>query len=70
MKTPFFCSFIAFNRYDDRSLIENKLFREVKQNWHLMHPPKKTKDGVCVHAYMVMVMKALTTAFLKWQGTN
>jgi hypothetical protein len=59
--------FIAFDRYDDRSLIENKLFREVKQNWHFEHPPKKTKEGVCVHAYMVMAMKALTTAFLKWQ---
>ncbi len=43
------------------------IFREVKQNWHFEHPPKKTKEGVCVHAYMVMAMKALTTAFLKWQ---
>lgn len=59
--------FIAFDRYDDRGLIENKLFREVKQNWHFEHPPKKTKEGVFVHAYMVMAMKALTTAFLKWQ---
>jgi len=59
--------FIAFDRYDDRSLIENKLFREVKQNWHFEHPPKKTKQGVYVQAYMTMAMKALTTAFLKWQ---
>ena len=59
--------FISFDRYDDRSLIENNLFREVKQNWHLEHPPKKTKEGVYVHVYLVMAMKALTTAFLKWQ---
>ena len=59
--------FIAFDRYDDRSLIENKLFREVKQNWHFQDPPKKTKAGVYVHTYMTMAMKALTTAFLKWQ---
>jgi hypothetical protein len=59
--------FISFDRYDDRSLIENNLFREVKQNWHFEHPPKKTKEGVYVHVYMVMAMKALTTAFLKWQ---
>lgn len=59
--------FLTFDRYDDRSLIENKLFREVKQNWHFEHPPKKTKEGVYVQAYMTMGMKALTTAFLKWQ---
>ena len=59
--------FISFDRYDDRSLIENNLFREVKQNRHFEHPPKKTREGVCVHVYMVMDMKALTGAFLKWQ---
>ncbi len=59
--------FITFDRYDDRSLMENKLFREVKQNWHFQHPPKKTRAGVYVQAYMTMVLKALTTAFLKWQ---
>jgi len=30
--------FIAFDRYDDRSLIENNLFRDTKQNWCLEHP--------------------------------
>jgi hypothetical protein len=59
--------FITFDRYDDRSLMENKLFREVKQNWHFEHPPKKTKEGVYIQTYMTMAMKALTTAFLKWQ---
>lgn len=59
--------FLTFDRYDDRSLMENKLFREVKQNWHFEHPPKKTKEGVYIQTYMTMGMKALTTAFLKWQ---
>jgi len=59
--------FITFDRYDERSLMENKLFREVKQNWHFEHPPKKTKEGVYIQTYMTMGMKALTTAFLKWQ---
>ncbi|MBL0731729.1 MAG: hypothetical protein JJW03_02600 [Desulfosarcina sp.] len=45
--------------------MENRLFREVKQNRHFEHPPRKTKEGVYVRAYMAM--KALTTAFLKWQ---
>jgi hypothetical protein len=59
--------FIAFDRYDDRSLIENNLFRETKQNWCLQHPPKKSKEGVWVQVYVVMAMKALSTAFLIWQ---
>jgi len=59
--------FITFDRYDDRSLMENKLFREIKQNWHFEHPPRKTKEGVYIQTYMTMAMKALTTAFLKWQ---
>jgi hypothetical protein len=59
--------FIAFDRYDDRSLMENNLFRETKQNWHLEEAPKKTREGVFVQVYMVMAMKALTKAFLMWQ---
>lgn len=59
--------FVAFDRYDDRSLMENNLFRETKQNWHLEDPPKKTREGVSVQVYMVMAMKAMTKAFLMWQ---
>jgi len=59
--------FITFDRYDDRSLIENNLFRYTKQNWCLQHPPTKTTEGVWVQVYVVMAMKALTTAFLMWQ---
>jgi hypothetical protein len=59
--------FVAFDRYDDRSLMENNLFRDTKQNWHLEDPPKKTREGVFVQVYMVMAMKALSKAFLMWQ---
>jgi hypothetical protein len=59
--------FVAFDRYDDRSLIENNLFRETKQDWYLEDPPKKSREGVFVQVYMVMAMKALTKAFLMWQ---
>jgi len=59
--------FVAFDRYDDRSLIENNLFRETKQDWYLEDPPKKTREGVFVQVYMVMAMKALSKAFLMWQ---
>jgi hypothetical protein len=47
-------------------LMQNNLFREAKQNWHLENPPKKTREGVFVQLYMVMAMKALTSAFLMW----
>ena len=59
--------FVAFDRYDDRSLMENNLFRETKQGWYLEEPPKKSREGVFVQVYMVMAMKALTKAFLMWQ---
>ena len=59
--------FAAFDRYDGRSLIENNLFRETKQDWYLEDPPKKTREGVFVQVYMVMAMKALTKAFLMWK---
>jgi hypothetical protein len=59
--------FVVFDRYDERSLIENNLFRDTKQNWHLENPPKKSREGVFVQVYMVMAMKALTGAFLMWQ---
>jgi hypothetical protein len=59
--------FVVFDRYDDRSLMENNLFRETKQSWYLEDPPKKTREGVFVQVYMVMAMKALTKAFLMWQ---
>jgi hypothetical protein len=59
--------FVAFDRYDDRSLIENNLFKDTKQNWHLLHPPKKSERGVIVQVYLVMAMKAATSAFLIWQ---
>lgn len=59
--------FVAFDRYDGRSLMENNLFRETKQGWHLEDSPKKTREGVFVQVYMVMAMKALTKAFLMWQ---
>jgi hypothetical protein len=59
--------FVAFDRYDDRSLMENNLFRETKQGWYLEDPPKKNREGVFVQVYMVMAMKALTKAFLMWQ---
>jgi hypothetical protein len=53
----------VFNGYDERSLIENTCFREIKQSLHLEHPPQKTERGVRVHSFLVMWVLALTTAY-------
>lgn len=55
--------FVAFDAYDDRSLIENSCNREAKEHWFLEHPPKRSEAGVRVHAYFVFFCMALVAAF-------
>ena len=53
--------------YDDRSWIENGLFRHSKQFWRLTRWfPQKTEAGVRSHLLFVMLMFALTTAYRLW----
>lgn len=54
---------LTFDRYDDRSLIENGLFREGKQAWSLEKPPKRSEAGVTVHVYLTYVAMALTRCY-------
>lgn len=54
---------LTFDRYDDRSLIENGLFREGKQAWSLENPPKRSEAGVTVHVYLTYVAMALTRCY-------
>jgi hypothetical protein len=54
---------LTFDRYDDRSLIENGLFREGKQAWSLERPPKRSEAGVTVHVYLTYVAMALTRCY-------
>ena len=54
--------------YDDRSWVENGLFRNAKQfqtltGWF----PKKTEAGVRSHLVFVMMVNAITTAYRLWQ---
>jgi hypothetical protein len=53
----------VFQGYDERSLLENTCFREIKQSLHLEHPPQKNERGVLVHSFLVMWVLALTTAY-------
>ncbi len=55
--------FVAFDAYDDRSLIENTCNREAKEAWFLEHHPKRSEAGVRVHAYFVFLCMALMAAY-------
>jgi len=55
--------FVAFDAYDDRSLIENTCNREAKESWFLEHHPKRSEAGVRVHATFVFMCMALISAF-------
>jgi len=53
--------------YDDRSWIENGLFRNSKQFWRLTRWfPQKTEAGVRSHLIFVMLIVAVATAYRLW----
>lgn len=53
--------------YDDRSWIENGLFRNAKQFWQLTRWfPKKNEAGVRSHLTFVLMINAVTTAYRLW----
>jgi hypothetical protein len=59
---------VAFDRYDERSVIENGIFKEGKYPWHLTHFPKKTRAAVIVHCHFTLLVMGLSTAFRLWQA--
>jgi len=62
---------LIFNLYDDRSWIENGLFRNSKQFWNLVGWfPKKTQAGVYTHLTFVMLITAVATAFRLWDKAH
>ena len=53
--------------YDDRSWIENGLFRQNKQFWRLTRWfPQKNEAGVRSHLVFVLLMFAVATAYRLW----
>lgn len=56
--------------YDLRSLIENTLFRELKQGWFLGVFPKKSADAVQGHVYLTLLVFNLTNAFRTHTGQD
>ncbi len=55
--------FIVYDLYDDRSLIENELNRQLKQVWHIEHPPKRSSKAIKIHAYFSVMSFAITSCF-------
>jgi len=60
--------FVAFDAYDDRSLIENTCNREAKEHWFLEHHPKRSEAGVRIHAYFVLLCMALVSGFRAYKS--
>jgi hypothetical protein len=57
---------VVYDAYDARSEIENGLFREAKQGWFIERPARNTAAAFRSHAYLTIVLMALTTAFRAW----
>lgn len=53
----------TYDRYDDRSLIENLAFREGKQGWGLERPPQRNEKAYVAHVFLTLAVYALTTAY-------
>jgi len=53
----------AYDRFDDRSVIENSGNKEAKQAWKLEAPLEKSEPAVYLHTFMVFMMMALMAAF-------
>ena len=56
----------TYDGYDERSEIENGLFREAKQAWFIQRPARNNKDAFRAHAYLTLIMMMLTTTFRTW----
>jgi hypothetical protein len=60
--------FEAFDDYDDRSLIENCLFREGKGPWNLLHHfPQRNEQGVLIQTFFTATVQALATTYRLWE---
>ena len=60
----------VYQLYKNRSIIENLLFRENKQGWHLEFPPKKTAEAMIAHVMLTMTTYALTMAYRDWEDED
>jgi hypothetical protein len=57
-------------KYSLRSLIENVLFRELKQGWNLERIPMKKKSAVVSHIMLTLVIYSLNACFQTDRGRS
>jgi len=62
MKTPNDVLY-AYDRFDDRSVIENSGNKEAKQAWKLEATLEKSEAAVYLHTFMVFILMALMATF-------
>jgi hypothetical protein len=53
----------AYDRFDDRGIIENSGNKEAKQAWNLELPLEKSEPAVYLHSTFVFMLMALLAAF-------
>lgn len=51
------------DNYSLRSLIENTVFRELKQGWNLAKIPMKKKNAIVSHTILTLIMYSLNACF-------
>jgi len=57
----------VFDEYDQRSIIENSLFKEAKQGWFIKHAPQKTERALAIHIFFTLSVFTLTNVYRKWK---
>jgi len=60
----------TYDAYDERSEIENSMFREGKQAWFMQRPAQNTATSFRAHVYLTIATIALTTAFRTWMDAE
>jgi hypothetical protein len=61
---------LTIDKYSLRSLIENVLFRELKQGWNLERIPMKKKSAVVSHIMLTLVIYSLNACFQTDRGRS
>jgi hypothetical protein len=61
---------LPLHAYDERSTIENGLFREAKQSWFIERPARNTASAFRTHGYLTLITMALACAFRTWMDSQ
>lgn len=59
-----------YNAYDDRSLVENKEYRELKQGWKIKNFWGRTKEAITYQVYFHLMMYSLVGIYKSKAGNT